>query len=349
LKGSIARRGSGVAGTALLVCGLVLSLAVDARPKTDVIYLANGDRLTGEIKKLENGLLSYSTDNMGTVHIEWENVARADANYFFRVRTASGRRFFGTIDESTEPGKVRVLHAGGEESLAILDVVAITPIDDTLQERIDTTISVGYSNFKASDSSTLTAGVNVTYADEFSTNTLDARSVVTDNNDEVNKSQQVSLERRRLWDNPRNFTFSGAGWETNDELGIEYRVGLGFGLGRNFIDSNRTRLAITGGLQGLTEEDDDGATTESIEGLIKIDYLTWRFDTPELDLETSVTLYPGITESGRLRSDANISLSWEIIEDLKLNISAFGNYDNQSSESGDDYDFGITTGIDWEI
>ena len=38
-----------------------------ARPKTDVVVLDNGDRITCEIKKLQRGKLTISTDASGTI------------------------------------------------------------------------------------------------------------------------------------------------------------------------------------------------------------------------------------------------------------------------------------------
>ena len=37
--------------------------------KNDTIYLRNGDRITGELKKFEYGLLNLSTDAMKTISI----------------------------------------------------------------------------------------------------------------------------------------------------------------------------------------------------------------------------------------------------------------------------------------
>jgi hypothetical protein len=62
-----------------------------------------------------------------------------------------------------------------------------------------------------------------------------------------------------------------------------------------------------------------------------------------------VRLYPGLTESGRKRGDGDISLSWEVTGDIDLTLSAFGSYDNETNQDGDDYDYGITTGISWEL
>lgn len=333
---------------ATIIC-LLFCLDAQARPKTDTLVLANGDQVTGEIKSMENGLLRYSTQSMGTVSVEWDDVRELDSNYLFRVRTVGGKRYFGAIGRSPLEGHMQVVHAEGIEDYPIMDVVAMRPIDSKLEDRLDTVISAGYSDFKASDSSTATMGLTMSYADELSENVLDARSVVTDNADETNTSNRVDLSRQRLWDNPRYFNRYGASWESNDELAIDSRLGLSYGIGRHFIDSNRTKLAVTAGLQGLTEEDSLGETTDSLEGMLILQFNTWRFDSPELSLESSLRVYPGITESGRYRADGDLTLSWEIIEDFNLNITAFGNFDSESNEEGDDYDYGITTGVEWQL
>ena len=64
----------------LLACSHTL-----ARDKKDVIVLRNGDRITGEIKKLEYGVLQLSTDDMGTVNIEWDGVVSISSPYEFDV------------------------------------------------------------------------------------------------------------------------------------------------------------------------------------------------------------------------------------------------------------------------
>ena len=324
-------------------------LPLEARPKNDVIELENGDRVTGEVKFLDNGILVYSTDSMGTLNVEWDEVTQVNSNYFYRIRTADGRRFFGAIDDEVDHGKLRIIHAEGEEDLALYNVVGIVPVETTFRERLDTTLELGFSDYKSSDSRTTNAGLNVTYADEFSTNVLSARTIISENDDETNQSSRVQASRQRMRENPTDFTYVSGTWESNDELAVDYRVALAYGLGRYLIDTNRSKLAITLGFQGTTEQDSRGDNTESLEGLGAVNYNLWDFEGTDLYLTTNLRVYPGITESGRFRSDGDITLGWEVIEDLDLKLTAFGSYDNQSNEEGDDYDYGITTGIEWEF
>ncbi|MEM0952840.1 MAG: DUF481 domain-containing protein [Pseudomonadota bacterium] len=331
------------------LCLILLASPADARPKTDKVVLANGDVLTGEIKGLQNGYLSYGTDSMGTVSIEWDGVVALDSRFFFRIRTNGGQRYFGALSPSQSPGHVILAHADGQEDLPVRALLSITPIESTLRERLDTVVSAGYSDIKASDSRTTELGLNLSYLGEYSENNLRARLVVSEAGDEINESNRIDLTRRRLWENPQYFNYYGSAWERNDQLGVENRLGVGYGIGRRVLDSARKRLNITGGLQVVAEEDSLGENRESLEGLLVLEYRAWKFSSPEIDLVSNLNLYPGITESGRVRADGNITLSWEITSDLDLQLSAFGSYDNETSNEGDAFDYGITKGIAWEL
>jgi hypothetical protein len=60
---------SRIAGRILLVAlaTLLLPAGAFARSKTDLVFLVNGDRLTGEIKQLDRGILNLSTNALSTV------------------------------------------------------------------------------------------------------------------------------------------------------------------------------------------------------------------------------------------------------------------------------------------
>src|SRR6187455_3419500 len=78
-----------------------------ARPQTDVIVMANGDRFTCEIKKLERGVLYASFEYVdGTVSIQWSKVARVETNQLFLTHTQDGSRKLATektIRQACEP------------------------------------------------------------------------------------------------------------------------------------------------------------------------------------------------------------------------------------------------------
>ena len=68
-----------------------------AAAKTDIVELANGDRMTCEIKKLDRGKLTVKTDGLGTVSIEWDDIQHITSAQRFNVELASGERTVGSL------------------------------------------------------------------------------------------------------------------------------------------------------------------------------------------------------------------------------------------------------------
>ena len=60
--------------TIAITVGLGPAIEAHGRPKTDIIILENGDRITCEILQLARGKLTAKTDRLGTVEIEWNGV-----------------------------------------------------------------------------------------------------------------------------------------------------------------------------------------------------------------------------------------------------------------------------------
>ena len=81
-------------------------LVSQAGAKTDTVYLQNGDRITGEIKRFEYGILFFKTDAMGTLKIEFNDIRTFYSNEQYTIQIANGLRFFGSIDTSATNGYV---------------------------------------------------------------------------------------------------------------------------------------------------------------------------------------------------------------------------------------------------
>ena len=87
---------------------LVLTGVADAQGKTDVVVMTNGDTVTCEIKELVRGRLRVSTDSMGTVQIEWDDVRQVTSLSRFEVELDSGERFVGSFQATSQPDRLAV-------------------------------------------------------------------------------------------------------------------------------------------------------------------------------------------------------------------------------------------------
>ena len=319
-----------------------------ARPKSDTVTLRNGDRVTCEIKSLYAGLLECSTDAMGTLKIEWEEIIHIDSDYEFQVRYSDGSRNIGRIVADGGPGKLDIASDSGVIDSAWLQVVELRPLEKTLKDALDIYLSAGYDYTRASETSQLSLAVDMSYDKERSHSALKLRHTISDTQEESTSSTKLDLSRGFFNDRTKKlFRYGSSSYESNDQLALDYRVSLGGGFGRYFIDNHERQLIAAIGLQANTESDLAGDKQESLEGALQMEFATWRFSPPELDVRFSLSLYPSLTDSGRLRGDSDLRLRWELYRDLYWDLTAWGVYDNRNIGDGN-LDYGVSTGIGWD-
>ncbi len=71
-------------------CWLLLALASAAG--ADTLWLSNGDRLTGQLKTLQDGKLTLITKYAGTLQINWPDVQRIESKTPLLIELAPGQR-----------------------------------------------------------------------------------------------------------------------------------------------------------------------------------------------------------------------------------------------------------------
>jgi len=81
--------------------------------------------------------------------------------------------------------------------------------------------------------------------------------------------------------------------------------------------------------------------------------LTWdwfQYDTPELDLTTSLQIIPNLSDSGEYRGEFEIKLKWEVVEDLFWALAFTDSYDSKADlAGGESNDYSIITSLGWDL
>ena len=75
---------------------LLILLALTA-VYADTVVVDTGDRLHGEIAKLEDGKLSLEPSYAGTIRIDWDKVVEIDSDAAYQVETEGGLRLRGPM------------------------------------------------------------------------------------------------------------------------------------------------------------------------------------------------------------------------------------------------------------
>ena len=61
-------------------------------------------------------------------------------------------------------------------------------------------------------------------------------------------------------------------------------------------------------------------------------------------------MYFSLSQKGRIRSDGDINLNWELISDFYLDFQFYYNFDNESPATGKpNTDYGIVAGITYKF
>ncbi len=335
-------------GLVLLFCSAEVLAA-----KTDVVVLINGDRITGEVKKLQRGILSYSTDFMGTLNIEWDKIAQLRSDQLLEIEMIDGEKLYGRAGALASDGAILLqLAQGGEtRSVPIERTVRVAALDQgRLRDRLNGYLNIGWSAQAANGVSQVSVGAGLTYRDEIRLwdYSYDAVRSSSDTNPSSER-QTLQIEQRRFLSN-RQFWAGAATFSANDELGLDLRTLVGGGFGRYFLQTGTQELAGVAGVAVQREQFTDGQDRKSVEGVLGGGYDLFRFDSPEIDLSTDLTLYPSFTVSGRVRAEANIRVRYEVIKDLFYELSYLFSFDNKpQSEGAAQRDWSVVTSLGYKF
>ena len=335
---------------AALLLILCLPHSVQAA-KTDVVVLINGDHVTGEVKSLEFGELRYSTDSMGTVDIEWEEIVSLTSDQSLQVEVVSGIRYFGNLVAAGGEGLIAVGRGDNVQELEISHVVRITPIetDEKIWHRLEGSVKFGFDTEKASEVTSGNLNANVRYRALTYLLGLDISSSFTDQpGAATTENQSFGLNYQRFRAN-RWFTDWFTSVEKNDEQGIDQRLLLGGGVGRYLVQSNNNQFSLLAGLVA-TRESFIGTEpdTTNAEGKIEINYLHRRRD-PDSDIIFTIDIFPRLDDFSSYRADSNLTLRREIVEDLFLDLSVYYRYLSDPPLGAHRDDYGLITSVGYSF
>lgn len=330
---------------ALFSLFLIVSISLKAE-KTDTVYLFNGDRITGEIKRLEYGILFLKTDGLGTIKIEYNRIKTFYSKHEFTVLVKNGLRFFGSIDTSNTPGYVNLKINQFIIPEPIEEIVEVFPVKDAFWKRLEGAIDLGYSYTKASTISQFNFSGHVDYRVQRSFTQISGSSIFTDQKDRDRiRKQDYSALYRRLFKN-RWFAGVFGGAQQNTELGNNYRLYGGLGAGKDLVHTNRNVLSGNLGLLVSTEESQADSVIQSLEGVMQLNYRLFKFNDPELDVTSVLNCYPSLTTAGRYRLEYELKAKIELFDDFYFGISFYDSYDSKPlDQTAEKNDWGITTSI----
>ncbi|MCW8925036.1 MAG: DUF481 domain-containing protein [Xanthomonadales bacterium] len=318
--------------------------------KTDIVYLKNGDRITGEIKTLIRGKLEFSTDHMGNVSIEWVDILKITSQTGQAIELTNGQRFYGALGKSEKEDMLMVSTPLGPADVNIEDVFAMYPVKASFWDRLDVTANLGLSWDKGSQVGKYSLGLDSVYRRSESITRASFSTEITTQNTVSDTQRTVLNGQHSIFKPSKKFKSYFANMESNDQLGIDLRALAGVGYGVMPVRSQRNMFTLSLGLDINREIPTAGEAETNLEGVGLLSYEYFKFSSPERTFKTDFTVFPSITDWGRWRATMNTNFRLEIVADLFWVLNVYGNYDTAPiSTNGAKSDYGITSSLGYKF
>jgi Protein of unknown function, DUF481. len=324
----------------LLIALLVAPFATEAEEGEEFVLLSSGNRMTGTVRALDRGELTFTIDGAGTVDIDWKNVETLQSEQRFDVELASGERLAGSIVAGA-PGTVQLVTAAGPRTLERGRIVRITPVAATFLERTSGFIDAGFDFLSAGDEIDLTLNGEVSHRSHDFLTHMHVSSLVRRRDGETEQRRNhLELGTRRFL-HDRWFVLGEIAAEEDLELELESRFLLAAGVGRALVQSNRTVLSVYGGLDYALEDyrgipgSDDYA-----EALAAVEW-DWFEVGGKTELLTEATTFFSL-ERSRTRIDLTASLRRSFFRSFYFSLNLFESYDSDPPADFENSDFGLS-------
>lgn len=316
--------------------------------QNDSLVLSNGNSLVGEIISMENSVLVMKTPfSKSDFNIKWKEVARIYTTNLYLITLDNGNWYNSNL-QSGDGDEIYILGDDGSPlQTSINEIVYLKELKQGIWSRINANVDIGLNLTKANNQRQFNYSLRLDYLNpSFGTDIyFENYQTRQDNVDPINRREGGFNFRYFLDDDW--YIVPQIGFLANTEQALQSRISPTLGGGRFLTRNNQFYWGVLGGLtmniEQFTNETEDRQSAEMFVGTAAN-----FFDFGDMNLLANVVVYPSITEKGRVRTDAKLSMKYDFFDDFYIKFNTTYNYDNQPAISGNesDYVFGVSFG--WE-
>jgi hypothetical protein len=343
---------------AVLSSILLLALPLFAREKSDVIVMNNGDRFTGEITGLDSGVLYVKFDYMeGTSSIQWSKVHHLESKQLFVVKTEDGSVYSGTLHTAESPAgrPMNIQISESKERAETVEqpqIVRLNQTADSFWQRLNGDVNTGIMYSKGNQTTQYNLSSSVEYPRErWSAGADISSSLASSTGDNASTRNSLGIDALRLlrWN---NWYYSGLGtFLQSSTQDIRLQTNLSGGIGRFLKNTNHAKISVLAGLawQNTTysQSPNSSANPNIAAAVVAAQLKVFKFDKTNLDV--TATVFPALTQPGRVFFNTNMTYYVKIFRRLTWNVSFYGNWDNQPPSHFSGSDYGTSSGLGWKF
>ena len=311
---------------------MLLVLLCSGYALADEVILTNGDRLSGKIIDVRDGILTLETGYSEPVKLEFEAVEKMSSTEPVELHLTDGEVLKGKIITNTNRQAAVEAGPGREAVTVAFDTIAALnpPPKEPVTWKGNITLG-GNLKDGNSDSMNLSAGalaVRRSENDRFLINVL--YNYTEDNGVRTAKNTYGQLKYDYFL-SPKWYLYLNIDMLSDDFQDINFRTSVGPGVGYQIWDEENRALSLEAGVSYISEDRDLGEDTNWISARLGVNFLYKLFD--RVVFTDQFVIYPNLDDTGEytLRNDA------ALVTDIGSNWAfRLGNIWERNSNPGPD-------------
>jgi len=326
---------------------LLLLIGLSTSAQNDTIRLKNNDILVGEIKSIFTGILTIETSYSDKdFKIDFNKVVTLSISRKCIITLTNDRRFYGKIQSENSGGLTIILEDGGSQRFQLDEIIDLVEVKDIFWKRFKGGIDLGFNFTKASNIGQFTISGNINFIDKKWRNNANI-DILYSTQDSLTDVKRIGamVETIRLL--PKKwYLLADVSYLSNVDL--KGRISPSLGLGRFIKSTNKLYFGVTlGATVNFENYDDTSLNKTSSEAFLGSKFNMYDFE--DFDLQTSIKFYTGLSEKGRIRTDYNITIKYDLPWDFYIKTEFTLNYDNQPAVTGTEVDYIFSSGFGYKL
>jgi Protein of unknown function, DUF481 len=323
--------------------------------RKDVVIMNNGDHFTGEVKRLENGLLYVETDYVASsIGLDWNQVESVQSSATYRIVLNNGKRLEGKIEKiSGEKAKETdfLIHEATEEvRVPSMEIVSIETKKPTFWRELQGAIDLGYSFASGNSQTALNVNTSAAYrtAGWEAATAYDSTFGGQAGASKTNRQDLQSTFAKFL--NRNSYLLALSDFLHSSQQDLTLRTTLGGGYGRYLKRTTNSNLSWLAGVVLVDELFYTKAgqpSDQHAEGLLGLQYSLIRFKFG--DFNSQLLTFPGLTDRGRVRVTTNNSINIKLTNNFHFAFTFWDNFDSRPPVTAKRNELGVSSGIGWSF
>ena len=317
----------------------------------DSIILYNGQILIGDVQRASLGSISIDDIDLKIVSIKLFKIRRLVIRERFKIETIERKIYYGTLNTKGREGWVNIHTSEGTDiELHITHIYQLISMENNFFKRLQGNVSAGLSFTKSSNIGQLNFSGNVIYSTkkigyQLSASTIGSIDSTGYSRDNENLQLLTTYELTTTW-----FLAAAAQYQRNLELAIAHRYLVMGGAGNKLFIKKTWRLLGITGISLSEEKSTEGVSSNLLYEIpVSLIFNFYKFQNPDIQINSTQTVYFSLSQPGRVRYEGNTNFSWQLIRYFYLNINPYTNFDNQPPGGGSTFDYGIVVGLSYKF